>query len=484
MQPKEWKLPAIKRHAKQTCKVSADLEEEDSLGSQMFQLEELFHQTMKDIDAFHFHPPADTSIFQPPGMKLKVLPNLPQIKVENCSFEKEKDRNNSDIHLPSINSNVSLEKQKNKSIIKHRLLERDISKIKAASVSSKTSIEGSDTCPSSAILPEVQESSSSSMKEGLPFKLRESLSVSKKSSARNSSIEEEIKLPKIKKSHRDYFKASSQNADGVYQSMEKWLVEYNCHSQSNCQLPKKKFRSIEKITSVPLTQSAFDFDLQPEDAEPCIVPRKPKPSCSKSHSTIWIIAKTLTRLNKEAQCKTPQPLTHHDVAKLLANKTAEKIRKATQPYTKSKNRRNNKECVKKRRDKRNNFRKMFSSTDEEILLNNESLTKESRQTPNPPNKNEMRPSINILHSASCSIRQPGLSPAPLAKSCDSVDSSHSRMLAGSQTSSAKRLESTKTMDSASLRASLSPHCSGKDVKRDGKKEIPAHLQIPLWWVEL
>ena len=45
-----------------------------------------------------------------------------------------------------------------------------------------------------------------------------------------------------------------------------------------------------------------------------------------SHSTVWMLARTLQRLNRETRSQIPQPLTHCDIARLKTDKTAEKMR--------------------------------------------------------------------------------------------------------------------------------------------------------------
>ena len=464
-------------------------EEDHPIEIQIVQLEELFNQTMRDLDAFHLPPPVDTSIFTYPG-KQNYPSNLKQ-KLAEARGKK------SELELLSISSNGPHAGKVKQFTSRERNMDVPAFHMNAASNSSEGIIsDSSKNTLTSLALPKVCAFSSAKKAEC-------ELSLPKINNAPSThKIESEIspaaplKLPKFQNSHEDLWNSSTQKAEGMFQSMEKWLDDYNCSSQSTSQLSKHKFRQLDRNTSMANFQSTSRLMQPTEDMKALLSLETPRMPLKKSHSTVWMLAKTLQRLNRETRSQIPQPLTHCDVARLLADKTAEKIRTVVP--------RNKKGTIKEncgyREGKHVKCRpaeeKKWFENGRHIPSTSTNLETNSLSAEIESVKSSMRSGMNPSYVATNHVKQNSTDTTPKASRTDGSDlynvaglpsfgaSKLGSFKPGSSLLQAKGLSSAAPARSESTNTDELRSKSGKQFKNRTGNSLPAHLQTPLWWREL
>ena len=457
-------------------------EEDNSMDSQNLQLKEIFNQTMRDLEFFHFHPPVDKTIYQKRSgnmQDLQKMPNIqhnrPETELHSHEIEENSVHTKSQLLLPPISDEnmlmikASYQRRKQRAGYGPQMTAASMSS--ASSTGNRSKTNRSSPAPPSNIqsfssCQYVQQDEAS-----LP-RINPSRQITK--NGKSTSSKEYLNLPKIKKCHKDYFCPSSRSPDDIFHSVDKWLRECSFGSQN----PTKQqmiVRPLEKIISMPHLQSSSKIMKPEEDLFSQDSTSKPKVRWLKSHSTMWILKESLKKLDNDAKKLTPKPLTHSDVTRLLTDKTAEKIRKIT-TYGKKQTRDTTSVKIHTNRDEANERGK---SCAERHGRRTASKFKRDGQDDDKTTSSAVVSSNKSNRRGESIIKPLSLSPLTRAVNKSTPQSS---AIGESSKSCEKQASGSRGLPK------LSSHKHNSSQKDDTSQEqlglVPPHLQVPLWWVEM
>jgi len=518
LQSKDWKHTLLRKSNSRNRIFKKDSlncyqdEEDNSLDSQNHQLEEIFNQTIRDLESFHFYPPVDTSIYKQ-SQDPQIIPQesspkeSPQIRLEeglpSHKLEVNAVLTKCELLPPISSGEMHMKRASNKTLKRIQPGECRL-QMTAASTPCVSSTSNRSKRSDVSLTPSKSQCSLSHHQYvqdqvSLP---KINLNQAVVGGSKPSSNKEHFKLPKIRKCHRDYFNSSSRNPDDIFHSVDKWLSEYSFGSPSLPQHSKQQMivRPIEKIISMPHLQarSSMPPPTIDDNSLHCSI-EKPKPHCPKSHSTIWILKESLKRLNSDVKKAAPKPLTHSDVSILISDKTVEQIHKLVPPQNKKKHMKRmtdievctlghkayikGKDCMTKRTTSE------VKSAELEDTLPSALSSKKSNQSGASSVWNQAKQfSGSKTLSSPCDIATSGsskpLSLSPHIETSLRKDSPKAMGKSLSLSAAGESKSSEKLMSGFLEQSKLSSHERSSAQKEAMQGSLPSHLQTPLWWVEM